>query len=128
MRDRSTELDARLASEQERTTLAQRELEQRDVRIEELLRSAGRTEEALATEQALSREALNQVDTLNRQINALRVQLASLEQALDARAAEGRGAAGHDHRSRQQAEHGARRQGRGAEPVPLGVLRPAARS
>ena len=82
-RDRSAELEARLAGEQERTTLAQRELEQRDVRIEELLRSAGRTEEALATEQALSREALNQVDTLNRQINALRVQLASLEQALD---------------------------------------------
>ena len=83
MRDRSTELEAKLASEQEHTTLAQRELEQRDVRLEELLRSAGRAEEALATEQALSREALNQVDTLNRQINALRVQLASLEQALD---------------------------------------------
>src|SRR5919106_6347666 len=83
VRDRSAELEARLASEQERTTLAQRDLEQRDVRLEELLRSAGRTEEALATEQALSREALNQVDILNRQINALRVQLAALEQALD---------------------------------------------
>ena len=43
-----------------------------------------------------------------------------------ARAAEGRGAAGHDHRSRQQAQHGARRQGRGAQPLPLGVLRPPA--
>src|SRR5918996_1502316 len=83
VRDRSAELEARLAGEQERTTLAQRELEQRDTRLEELLRSAGRTEEALATEQALSREALNQVDILNRQINALRVQLAALEQALD---------------------------------------------
>jgi chemotaxis protein MotB len=82
-RDRSAELEAKLASEQEHTTLAQHELEQRNIRIEELLRSAGRGEEALATEQALSREALNQVDTLNRQINALRVQLASLEQALD---------------------------------------------
>ncbi|HLT01849.1 MAG TPA: peptidoglycan -binding protein, partial [Geminicoccaceae bacterium] len=82
-RDRSAELEAKLADEQERTMLAQRELEERDLRIEELLRSAGRTEEALATEQALSREALNQVDTLNRQINALRVQLAALEQALD---------------------------------------------
>jgi chemotaxis protein MotB len=83
VRDRSAELEAKLASEQERTTLAQRELEQRDVRLEELLRSAGRAEEALATEQALSREALKQVDILNRQINALRVQLAALEQALD---------------------------------------------
>jgi hypothetical protein len=32
----------------------------------------------LAIEQALSREALNQVDVLNRQINALRVQVATL--------------------------------------------------
>ena len=94
--------------------LAQRELER--ARPPDRRPAAQRRpqEEALATEQALSREALNQVEILNRQINALRVQLASLEQALDARAAEGRGAAGHDHRSRQQAQHGARRQGRGA--------------
>jgi chemotaxis protein MotB len=83
VRDRSAELEARLASEQERTTLAQTELEQRDVRIAELLRSGARTEDELATEQTLSREALNQVDILNRQINALRVQLAALEQTLD---------------------------------------------
>ncbi len=83
VRDRSAELEARLASVEERTTLAQTELEQRDVRIAELLRSAARNEEELTTEQTLSREALSQVDILNRQINALRVQLAALEQALD---------------------------------------------
>jgi chemotaxis protein MotB len=83
VRDRSAELEARLASEQERTTLAQSELEQRDIRLAELLRSGARTEEELTTEQTLSREALSQVDILNRQINALRVQLAALEQALD---------------------------------------------
>jgi chemotaxis protein MotB len=83
VRDRGTELEARLASEVERTTLAQTELEQRDVRIAELLRSAARSEDELATEQTLSHEALNQVDILNRQVNALRVQLAALEQALD---------------------------------------------
>src|SRR5918996_3362086 len=83
VRDRSAELEASLASEQARTTLAQRELEQRDLRLAELLRSGARTEDELATEQTLSREALNQVDILNRQINALRVQLAALEQALD---------------------------------------------
>jgi chemotaxis protein MotB len=83
VRDRSAELEASLASEQERTTLAQTELEQRDLRLAELLRSGARTEEELATEQTLSREALSQVDILNRQINALRVQLAALEQALD---------------------------------------------
>jgi chemotaxis protein MotB len=83
VRDRSKELEARLSSEEERTALAQRQLDERDVRIAELLRAAGRTEEALATEQALSGEALNQVEILNRQINALRVQLAALAQALD---------------------------------------------
>jgi chemotaxis protein MotB len=83
VRDRSAELEERLSTEEERTALAQRQLEERDLRIEELLRSAGRTEEALATEQTLSREALNQVELLNRQVNALRVQLAALEQTLE---------------------------------------------
>jgi hypothetical protein len=41
-----------------------------------------KAEEALVTEQALSRETLNQVDLLNRQKNALRVQLAALEQQI----------------------------------------------
>jgi chemotaxis protein MotB len=72
-----------VASEQERTTLAQREVADRDRRIEDLLKNTGRMEEALATEQTLSREALTQVEILNRQINALRVQLASLEQSLE---------------------------------------------
>jgi chemotaxis protein MotB len=82
-RDQATELQAKLASEQERTVLAQQEIEKRDTRLADLLRQAGRKDEALATEQALSRESLNQVEVLNRQINALRVQLASLQQALD---------------------------------------------
>ncbi len=82
-RDQATELQTKLASEQEHTVLAQKEIEKRDTRIADLLRQAGRNDEALATEQALSRESLNQVEVLNRQINALRVQLASLEQALD---------------------------------------------
>jgi chemotaxis protein MotB len=82
-RDRASALEAKLASEQERTSLAQSEIEKRDLRIADLLRNASRSDEALATEQTLSREALNQVEVLNRQINALRVQLASIQQALD---------------------------------------------
>jgi chemotaxis protein MotB len=82
-RDNAAALESRLADAQDKTMLAQEELEQRDLRIAELLRSAGRTEEALATEQTLSREALIQVEILNRQVNALRVQLAALEQTLD---------------------------------------------
>ena len=128
VRDRSAELEASLASEQERTTLAQTELEQRDIRLAELLRSSTRTEEELATEQTLSREALGQVDILNRQINALRVQLAAIEQALDLEEQRVEEQEVTIADLGQQAERGARRQGRGAEPVPLRVLRPAARA
>lgn len=83
VRDRSRALEDELASEQERTMLAQRELETREIRIEELLRSAATTEEALADEQRLSAEALEQVERLNRQIATLVVQLTALEQALE---------------------------------------------
>lgn len=83
IRDRASQLEGRLASEQERTLLAQRDLEQRAIRISELLRSAGQTNEALNTERKLSREAFAQIDTLNRQINNLREQLANLSQALE---------------------------------------------
>jgi chemotaxis protein MotB len=82
-RDRSTALEARLADEQERTALAQRELEQREIRLEELLRSSADLEAQLASEQELSADALEQVRLLNQQVNALRIQLASIEQALD---------------------------------------------
>src|SRR5918996_513613 len=87
-RDQAGERERRVAAlaallEAARENRSASELEQRALRLDELLRSAGRAEESLATEQALSREALNQVDVLNRQINALRVELASLEQALD---------------------------------------------
>ncbi len=82
VRDRAAELDARLARADERTALAQRELEQRELRIAELLRSAGRAEASLDSERQQTQSALGQVDILNRQINALRVQLAALQQVL----------------------------------------------
>jgi chemotaxis protein MotB len=83
VRDRSQQLEASLASEQERTALAQRELEAREIRLEELLRSSADMEERLTAEQRVSAEALDQVRLLNQQINALRIQLASIEQALE---------------------------------------------
>ncbi|MGH1478821.1 MAG: peptidoglycan -binding protein [Geminicoccales bacterium] len=82
VRDRAAQLEARLAGEQDRTLLAQRELEQRAIQIAELLRSTGQNNEALSTERKLSREAFAQIDTLNRQINSLRNQLATLADAL----------------------------------------------
>jgi chemotaxis protein MotB len=85
VRDERQALEARLADEQERTRLAQSELQDRDIRIEELLRSAASLETAL-DETALAREeALGEVALLTRQINALSVQLAELDQTLDRR-------------------------------------------
>ncbi|HET6518946.1 MAG TPA: peptidoglycan -binding protein [Geminicoccaceae bacterium] len=83
VRDRTTQLEASLAGERERTALAQRELDEREVRLDELLRSSADLEQQLTAEQRVSAEALDQVRLLNQQINALRIQLSSLEQALE---------------------------------------------
>jgi chemotaxis protein MotB len=76
VRDRSKELEARLASEQERTLLAQKEIEQRDIRLSEL-------QGQLTSEQKLGDEARDQVSLLNAQIAALRDQLSRLSRALE---------------------------------------------
>ena len=83
LRDRSSALAAELAGATERTMLAQAELEARELRIEELLRSAAVAADELASEQGISAEALAQVDRLSRQIGQLVVQLTALEQALE---------------------------------------------
>ena len=83
VRDRASQLEGRLASEQDRTLLAQRELEERAVRIAELLRSNSEAENAADQQRRVARESIAQIDLLNRQINELRTQLASLEEALD---------------------------------------------
>jgi chemotaxis protein MotB len=83
LRDRSKELEARLASEQERTSLAQKELDARDIRLKALGGRADQAEQALATEKEISRNALARVDQLNAQIAALREQLSKIAAALD---------------------------------------------
>jgi chemotaxis protein MotB len=83
LRDRSKELAARLASEAERTALAQTELEERDMRLGELTASLRASEEDLLGERDISAEALAQVELLNRQIAALRQQLARIAAALE---------------------------------------------
>jgi chemotaxis protein MotB len=85
VRDERQALEARLADQQERTRLAQRELEERDIRLEELLRSAASLETALDETDLAREEALAEVVLLTRQINALSVQLAELDQVLDRR-------------------------------------------
>jgi chemotaxis protein MotB len=84
LRDRSKELEARLASEQEKTTLAQKEIDARDIRLSELGSRAENAEQALSTQKEISQQALARVDELNAQIASLRDQLSRIAAALDA--------------------------------------------
>jgi chemotaxis protein MotB len=81
-RDRASALEARLADETERTQLAQRELKQRDLRIEELLRSAASLEQARDSAAADRASAQATVEELTRQIGLLGDQLRRLDAAL----------------------------------------------
>ncbi len=87
-RDRSKELTAELSSERERTVLAQKKIDERDVRLKDLLGRASKSEAALSKEQKLSARTQRQVQALNLQLVALRRQLARLLVALNASEAE----------------------------------------
>ncbi|MEZ5864246.1 MAG: peptidoglycan -binding protein [Geminicoccaceae bacterium] len=82
VRDERAALEARLADEEERTRLAQRELDEREIRLDELLRSAASLEAALDAEARDREAALAEVELLNRQINALSIQLAEIDNVL----------------------------------------------
>jgi len=83
LRDRAKELEARLASEQEKTSLAQKQIEARDVRVRELGSRAEGAEQALSGEKEVSSKAVARVDELNAQITTLREQLSRIAAALD---------------------------------------------
>jgi chemotaxis protein MotB len=83
LRDRTRELEARLAAEQERTLLAQKEIEARDIRLRELGKRTDRAELGLTAEKEISRNALARVDQLNAQLATLREQLSRIAAALD---------------------------------------------
>jgi len=82
LRDRAKSLEAKLADEAERTTLAQKEIKEREVRIEELRLALQQSDTELASQRKLTSKARAQVELLNRQIAALRNQLARIEKAL----------------------------------------------
>ena len=82
LRDRSKALEDRLADEQDRTLLAQRDIEQRDIRIQALAALIGEQKESLANQQQLTADARAEVALLSRQINQLRDQLNEINQAL----------------------------------------------
>jgi chemotaxis protein MotB len=83
-RDRNNELEARLSTEAERTRLAQKDISEKDVNLRNLMRRAVEGAVALTKEQKLSAEARRQLGLLNRQIAALRQQLARIAVALEA--------------------------------------------
>lgn len=84
VRDLAKELEAKLADERERTVLAQKEVEQRDIRLNELLQRSETAEESFTEERTLSEQAQRQVSLLGRQLSELRRQLAALNEALEA--------------------------------------------
>ncbi|CAN0434879.1 unnamed protein product [Laminaria digitata] len=81
---RSKELEAKLSTERERTALAQKDIDRKDLTIRELGEQAQRVGEDLTEEQRSSAAARQQVEALNRQLLALRRQLARLNAALGA--------------------------------------------
>lgn len=90
LRDRTKELEARLADEQERTLLAQKDLKKREVRLAELQALYLQTEDRLEEERKAGAKARSRVELLNQQIAALRQQLARIEEMLGAAEAKDR--------------------------------------
>jgi len=84
VRDLAKELEAKLDDERKRTVLAQKEVEQRDIRLSELLQRSETAEQSFSEERTLSEQAQRQVSSLSRQLSELRRQLAALNEALEA--------------------------------------------
>ena len=83
LRDRSQVLEARLAASEERTLLAQRAVEQRQIRIADLSAQIEETAQALREEQQLSARRRDEVRALRRQMIALQEQLSAIAHALE---------------------------------------------
>lgn len=82
LRDRTMSLEARLADEQDRTVLAQKEIDQRDIRIQALVALVGQQQEALEDERQLSKSTRAEMVLLNQQITNLKKQLEEISLAL----------------------------------------------
>lgn len=82
LRDRTLALEATLADERERTLLAQREIDQQAVRIEDLLAIVGEGELALADASELTTAQQAQIAQLDRRIEQLQSQLRAIGAAL----------------------------------------------
>jgi chemotaxis protein MotB len=83
LRDRSKALQARLADEQEKTLLAQENLEESNIRIQALSALIGEQQESLDKEQRLTADARAEVALLKTQLSELRSQLSEINKALN---------------------------------------------
>lgn len=83
-RDRSKALEARLAEQSEYTLLAQRELEQREIRIEALSALVAERDQAIDEERRLSADAQAEITLLKTRLDDLRLQLEEIDRALAA--------------------------------------------
>ena len=83
-RSRIAELETRLADAENRTSLAQKEIEQRDIRLAELLSSQDLAKTRLSREQQLSQQAQRRVERLQLEIQVLNQRLREIQAALDA--------------------------------------------
>ncbi len=81
-RDQSKALEAKVADEQQRTMLAQKDVAARDLGIEELLKSAATLESAKESALSDKEAAQQQVQQLNQRLQQLSVQLTQLDTAL----------------------------------------------
>ena len=90
LRDRARELEARLSSEEERTALAQMGIEEREIRLAEVLALQLQAEQERDGARQISAQARARVELLNQQILALREQLVRIEDALQVAAAKDR--------------------------------------
>jgi chemotaxis protein MotB len=84
LRDRGKQLQAALASERERTLLAQKGIDEREIRLVELLDLYSRLEEDYNAGRVLNKGQKAQVGVLNQQILALLRQIQRLNAALEA--------------------------------------------
>lgn len=82
LRDRSKALEAKLGDEQEKTLLAQQNIEQRDIRIQALSALIGEQQQSLDEEQRLSADARAEVALLKEQLVLLHSQLKEISAAL----------------------------------------------
>ena len=82
LRDRTKALEAQLADEKDRTFLAQKEIDQNEIRIQALSALVGDQKQALKDERQLSKSARAEVALLNRQIKSMKQQLDEISRAL----------------------------------------------